>query len=114
MDILILVKFKQPKTRRQPDIRYVGGLGEISYEVPPRIRTDNEKKLLEKYPSLKEQIENKIFIPTILPHKFSYVKSDPPRPPYELPEKNTNSPKIPNSVIESIIPQVKFSNTWGI
>jgi len=111
MDIVIIVKYKQPKTRRQPDIRYVGGLGEISYEVPPRIRTDNEKKILEKYPSLKEQIENKIFIPTLLPHKFSYVKYDPPRPPYELPEKNTNSPKIPNSVIESIIPQVKFSNT---
>jgi len=114
MDIVIIVKYKQPKTKRQADIRYVGGFGEITHEVPLRKRTDNEKKLLEKYPSLKEQIENKIFIPTILPHKFSYVKSDPPRPPYELPEKNTNSPKIPNSVIESIIPQVKFSNTWGI
>jgi len=114
MDIVILVKFTQPKTKRQPDIRYVGGLGEISYEVPQRIRTNQEIKLLENYPSLKEQIENKIFIPTSFSHKFYYVKSDPPRPPYELPEKIVNSPTIPKSTIQSIIPQVKLSNTWGI
>jgi len=114
MDIVIIVKYKQPKTRRQADIRYVGGLGEISYEVPPRIRTDQEIKLLEKFPSLKDQIENKIFIPTVFSHKFSYVKTDKPRPPYELSEKNINSPKISKSTIHSIFPQVKLSNTWGI
>lgn len=114
MDIVILVKFKQPKTRRQPDIRYVGGLGEISHEVPPRIRTNEEIKLLENYPSLKEQIENKIFIPTSFSHKFYYVKSDPPRPPYEFPEKILNLPTIPKSTIQSIFPQVKLPNTWGI
>jgi len=114
MDIVIIVKYKQPKTRRQPDIRYVGGLGEISYEVPLRKRTDNEKKLLEKYPSLKEQIENKIFIPTLLPHKFSYIKTNPLTPPYELPQDNVILPTISKSAIESIIPQVKLSNTWGI
>jgi len=114
MDIVIIVKYKQPKTRRQSDIRYVGGLGEISYEVPLRKRTDNEKKLLEKYPSLKEQIENKIFIPTLLPHKFSYVKTEKPSPPYELSRKNVNFQKIPKTTIQSIFPQVKLSNTWGI
>ena len=114
MDIVIIVKYKQPKTRRQSDIRYVGGLGEISYEVPPRIRTDQERKLLEKFPSLSDQIKNKIFIPTIFSHKFSYVKTDPPKPPYELSEKSINSSKIPKSTIQSIIPQVKLSNTWGI
>ena len=114
MDIVILVKFKQPKTRRQPDIRYVGGLGEISHEVPPRIRTNEEIKLLENYPSLKEQIKNKIFVPTTFSHKIYYVKTDPPRPPYELSEKIVNSPTIPKSTIQSIFPQVKLSNTWGI
>ena len=114
MDIVIIVKYKQPKTRRQPDIRYVGGLGEISYEVPPRIRTDEERKLLEKYPSLKEQIQNKIFIPTIFSHKFSYVKTEKPNPPYELSRKNVNFQKIPETTIQSIFPQVKLSNTWGI
>ena len=114
MDILILVKFKQPKTKRQSDIRYVGGLGEITHEVSPRIRTEQEKKLLEQFPELKDQIKNKIFIPTIFSHKFSYIKSETPRPPYEMPYKSTDTQKISKNVIQSIIPQVKLSNTGGI